>query len=751
MIDFKAISSALLRSAGDILSEWFPAGVQDGREFRVGNLAGDKGDSLSINMESGLWSDFATGESGGDLVSLYAAITHQSQKDAAIYLANRYKIRIDDRTDPDGMPQDMDMYPQPKDSRTERSVNYVPTDAPPPPFDAHKYKPAIATWEYRSPDNRLIGYVARYLKPDGEKTFAPWTWDSGKKKWRALGFARPTPVYNGHKLSMYPERPILVVEGEKAAEAAQMIVGDQFIVVTWPGGVNGYRHAQWECITGRSILLWPDADSTHTYNTKDRKGELLPYHEQPGPKAMFNIAKSLRRAGNKDISIIDVSDVDHDGWDAADALEEGITWTSFYDWYSPRMRAFGTVVDMEANISESTGESEGNSEHSVYTWSRLGLQPDGAPPHANMDNVVRILENHPYCRGKIWFDEFSHRTMTTLRTDIQHEWSDADTLALLLFIQRKIAMPRVSRQTVDDAVSLLSKFSVRNEPKEWIESLTWDGKGRIDSIMTRGFGAPVNQYTTSIGKCWMISIVARIFDPGCQVDTMPVFEGSQGVRKSSGLRVLGGKWFTECHEKVTSKDFYMVLQGRFLVEIAEMHAFSNGDIDLIKGLITNRTDRFRLPYDRHAMDHPRACVFAGTTNRYDWNRDRTGARRFWPIRCERVDTDWIEENRDQLFAEARDKYQKGVKWWDYPEELARIETDKRRPGDPWLHLLSEYMRTQTSVGATTVELLTNAIQVPRDRQDTRSYDRVNACMEQMGYQKESRDSGGHEKIFWIKD
>ena len=119
-------------------------------------------------------------------------------------------------------------------------------------------------------------------------------------------------------------------------------------------------------------------------------------------------------------------------------------------------------------------------------------------------------------------------------------------------------------------------------------------------LLSTGFGAEVSEYHSRVGECWLISMVARGMKPGCKVDTLPVFEGEQGTGKSSGLRILGGELFTECHEQITSKDFYSVLAGRWLVEISEMHSFSKAEVERIKGIISNQKDRYRLPYDKHA-------------------------------------------------------------------------------------------------------------------------------------------------------
>ena len=141
---------------------------------------------------------------------------------------------------------------------------------------------------------------------------------------------------------------------------------------------------------------------------------------------------------------------------------------------------------------------------------------------------------------------------------------------------------------------------------------------------------------------------------------MPVLEGSQGTFKSTGLPILGGKWFAEVHQSIDSKDFYLALSGKLLLEISEMHSFSKAEVERLKGVMSCQVDRYRAPYERRAADHPRRCVFAGTTNRDDWNRDETGARRFWPVVCGHIDLDWLTGHRDQLLAEAVYKFKKGA-------------------------------------------------------------------------------------------
>jgi putative DNA primase/helicase len=286
-------------------------------------------------------------------------------------------------------------------------------------------------------------------------------------------------------------------------------------------------------------------------------------------------------------------------------------------------------------------------------------------------------------------------------------------------------------QIVHDAVELISHAKIRNEVRDWLESLQWDKQRRLRALMPMGFGTEPTEYHHMVGQCWVISMVARIMRPGCKVDTMPILEGGQGIGKSSALRVLAGPWFAECHESVTSKDFYGVLKGAWLVEISEMHSFSKSEVERIKGVISCQVDRYRSPYARNAEDHPRRSVFAGTTNRDDWNRDETGARRFWAVACGAVDLDWLAQHREQVFAEAMHEYRQGTPWWNVPGDAAAEQAELRRPQDTWEEVLREYCNHYKIY--TTRELLVEALKIEVGKHDRRMEQRIAACMRVLGW------------------
>jgi len=408
----------------------------------------------------------------------------------------------------------------------------------------------------------------------------------------------------------------------------------------------------------------------------------------------------------------------------------------------PRPRKPAAAVAIPPSIDPETGEIDARPQLDLV------LMPNGTPI-MNLDNVVRAIESDPNLRGKIWYDEFLDTIMTTWQGEAR-QWKDADDVLLQLYMQRHVGLTRIGLQTCHDAAVVAAFHDTRNECKDWLKSLGWDGVRRLSYLMSEGLGAPENAYTDAVGRCWVMSMVARVFRPGCKVDTVPVLEGTQGAGKSTALRILGGKWFTECHENVTHKDFYEVLKGHMLVEIAEMHSFTRAEVERIKGIISCQMDRYRKSYGRNTENHPRQTVLACTTNRDDWQRDETGARRFWPVRCGNVNHDWLRDNRDQLFAEAVHLFNDGGSWWDVPMDLQNEEVESRRDSDSWESVIGGWLWNQNR--PTTSEILSDCLKIEIGRHDQIAQKRVGRVMRVLGWRTVvTKSSHGRSFRVWIKD
>ena len=235
-----------------------------------------------------------------------------------------------------------------------------------------------------------------------------------------------------------------------------------------------------------------------------------------------------------------------------------------------------------------------------------------------------------------------------------------------------------------DVESAITTVAMRNQfhpLQDRIKSLLWDGRKRVETWLTRICGADDNEYTRAVAKMWCISAIARAFKPGIKVDTMMVLEGAQGTNKSALIEEMSYGHFLDNKIDIQSKDGKQSLFGKWFVEFAELEGLNKKSSEAIKQFLTNRTDVFRLPYERTEKQFPRTSIFVGTTNEAEYLEDPTGNRRFWPVKIERVNLKKVEEERDQIWAEAYQLFLDGHKWWVHEtDDIAkyfRIEQEQR--------------------------------------------------------------------------
>src|SRR5207302_2361727 len=170
-------------------------------------------------------------------------------------------------------------------------------------------------------------------------------------------------------------------------------------------------------------------------------------------------------------------------------------------------------------------------------------------------------------------------------------------------------------------------------------------------------------YFEAAGPKFLMGAVARVFAPGCQMDTILVLEGDQGLGKSTAVQFLGGhEWVRDITGELHTKDAALNIQGVWIGEMAELASIRKSDQEIIKGFISRRIDHYRPPYGRNSVDRPRHTVFIATTNESEYLQDPAGARRFWPVECTRIDLVGLERDRDQLRPEAVGLYRARKPW-----------------------------------------------------------------------------------------
>jgi putative DNA primase/helicase len=403
-------------------------------------------------------------------------------------------------------------------------------------------------------------------------------------------------------------------------------------------------------------------------------------------------------------------------------------------------------------------------------WLRYGLErADNGPPYPTADNVVRVLnESGEFDDSVLWYDSFRERVLTTWRAPEgkSREWADEDDACLLVHMQRTLGWHKLSGSALQEGLRAFLQQHRRNPLLEYIMSLHWDGVDRLPTFLSDAYDTPQDTYHSAVGRCWLISMIARALKPGCQVDTIPVLEGAQGIRKSTSLEILGGEFYTSLPRGFGDVEFLQVMEGCWLGEIPDMASFRGRDLEHIKAFITIREDRYRRKYARRAVTRQRQCVFAATDNSGDWNGDVTGARRFWPFVCKTVNIDYLKENRDQLFAEALIRFKCGESWWDVPLADQAEQNELRREGDAWEELISRYvneipkedhgerfwLKRQEPLRELTVnDILENALGLPSGRWDRASQMRISKSLKALGWRRSKRYVNGVRHWAYVKD
>jgi predicted P-loop ATPase len=371
-------------------------------------------------------------------------------------------------------------------------------------------------------------------------------------------------------------------------------------------------------------------------------------------------------------------------------------------------------------------------------------------------NAITALRGAPEWSGALAYNEFAN--CTVLRkpapwmkpgADLDEEWTpNHDVLATEWLHHQGIF---VSVDVTGQAIEAVARESPFHPVRTYLKDLTWDGTSRLESWLSEYLGVDPSPYAAAVGSRWMISAVARVFEPGSKADCCLILEGEQGIRKSTALRILAEPWFTDEIADLGSKDAALQTRGVWVIEIAELDSMSRSEVGRIKAFMSRAIDRFRPPYGKRLITSPRQCVFAGSVNHGTYLRDETGGRRFWPVECKAavIDTDGLAMVRDQLWAEATYLYFEGKPWWLDSVSLNRDaaeEQAERYEGDPWDELILNWVEGRESVSIP--EILTNCIEKKTEMWTQMDRNRVARCLKANGWKRfYARERGRREWRF----
>ena len=372
-----------------------------------------------------------------------------------------------------------------------------------------------------------------------------------------------------------------------------------------------------------------------------------------------------------------------------------------------------TLKDWDRLVEQEARECRQGTREAAEAWKQRLIYDDDGGLRNVAANAITILANDLNWRGILAWDEFRQeivfrRAPSWCEDDApaggtqSRDLDDRSTVRLQSWLMRRYGL-NLGKESVMDAAWSVASVNTFNSAKEELENVEWDGKSRLDHWLCAYLGARNTPFVAFAGRAFLISAVARVYDPGVQADYVLILEGDQDLGKSSSLRALFGEHFSETPLDLDSKDRFVGLRGIMCQSFDELASMMKSDQNSVKTFFTCPIDTYRPPYGRNSVRVKRQCVFAGTVNPPEgvgYLKDSTGNRRYWPILCGARGPITPEmraallADRRQLWAEAVVAYKAGEKWWPHSPELnalCKAEQSKREETSPWEETIEAWL------------------------------------------------------------
>ena len=330
-------------------------------------------------------------------------------------------------------------------------------------------------------------------------------------------------------------------------------------------------------------------------------------------------------------------------------------------------------------------------------------------------NIILILENDPALKGHIVHDLFAGHDGVVGGLPWNKnatQWTDADDANLRVWLERNYGL--TGKEKIADALTAVLTRHSYHPIRDYLNGLTWDGTPRLERLIIDYIGAEDTELNRVMTRKHFTAAVARVFEPGCKYDYCLVMTGPEGAGKSTLLNKLGGQWFNDSITTTEGKEGMDQLRRAWIIEMGELASIKRSEVESIKAYLSKRVDIYRAAYARRTAEHPRQCIFCGTTNEALFLRGDNGNRRFWVIAVDpalRRYTSWqeqIDHDRDQIWAEATHYYKAGEKLY----LCARLEAQaKQRQAefnddhdDPMAEMLRSFLEAKLPVDWDTYDL-----------------------------------------------
>jgi hypothetical protein len=552
-----------------------------------------------------------------------------------------------------------------------------------PPFDMRTRKPQYRYLVAQGTRNRFylpLEDPADLANPDIDVWFV-----EGEKKYLALHAFAEKACSNG-----FPKFIPVGLFGVWGFRSITGIIEDKDgHRVSVKGVINDFEKFRWD---GRRVFILFDSNTAWNESVRAARAQLARELEGRGATVYFIDLPLIEGVNGVD---------DYLAREGAEKLEELAKQALRYEWKDELQRTDkGKIIPLLS--AATTAFRLAPAWHGVLAFNEFAQKPEALKPP-------------PWADGKVgpWGDQEDRKAT---------EWLERQGI-------------RLSITTVGKAALTVAEEHMFHPVREYLDGLRWDGVPRLDLWVHRYLGvkvdpddqtqmAKLSDFQRAAGVCWMISAIARIYKPGVKVDHVLILKGPQGTLKSTVFAVLGGPYFSDDIADLGSgKDASMGAAGAWIIELAELAAMTKPEVEKVKSFLSRSTDRFRPPYGHYIEEHPRSCVFGGSVNAEHFLRDDTGNRRFWPIECGDIDIEALREDRDQLWAEARVRFERGEKWWFETPALVTTAIEEQEEAyapHPWeaavkSHLDGLIVAHGAKAEVTTADVLTGPLHKEIDK------------------------------------
>ena len=379
---------------------------------------------------------------------------------------------------------------------------------------------------------------------------------------------------------------------------------------------------------------------------------------------------------------------------------------------------------------------------------------------ATLDNVIKGVQCFALTGFRVAYDQFKDEIMLTEDRSGADGWrplKDVDYVTIRLRLEQRDFKP-IGREMMRDVVLAVASENQFDSAILWARKLKWDGVPRVETFLSKYFGATDDPYTRAVAIYTWTALAGRVCEPGVKADMSPVFIGEQGIRKSSGIAAMApsADSFLEIDLGDDDDKNARKLRGVIVAETGEMKGFYVKEQEHIKSFMSRRFEVWVPKYMERATRYLRRCIFVGSSNQKEFLVDETGNRRWLPVNVAHVDTDAIESDREQLWAEAVVLFDKAGVVWKEAEDLAKDIHKEHMVHDEWEPIIEEWLSVEDD-GAVRgdrplrlAEVITGAVGVFVANIDRKTEIRAGKVMRKLGYEKRVVREDGVLAKKWVK-